>query len=252
MRNIFLGSKLYFKRNGSTILTCVGGIGVIVTAVLAAKATPKAMLLLEEAKEEKGEDLTKTEKVVVAAPAYIPTVLVGVSTIACIFGANVLNKHQQAVLTSAYALLDTSFKEYKNKVNELYGEDIDQEVRNEIAKDKYKDTDIVVSEDKHLFYDSYSGRYFESTLFKVQQAEYYLNRDLIMRDYAYLNEFYDYLGIEGVEPGWNLGWSTGNCMSMYWQQWIDFGHSKVTMDDGLECTVVTIFQEPILNFEEYC
>ena len=46
--------QLFLRRNSSTILTCAGGVGVVATAVLTAKATPKAMRLLEEARNEKG------------------------------------------------------------------------------------------------------------------------------------------------------------------------------------------------------
>ena len=115
-------TKWFLKRNGSTILTIGGAAGVIATAVVAVKETPKALYLLEQAKKEKGEDLTKFEKVKVAGPVYIPSIILGASTIACIFGANVLNKRQQAVMTSAYALLDSSYKEYKKKVKEVLKE----------------------------------------------------------------------------------------------------------------------------------
>lgn len=251
MRNLLAGSTLYLKRNASTILTCVGAIGVVATAVMAVKATPKALMVLEEAKEEKGEELTTTEKVITAGPVYIPSIVVGVSTIACVFGANILNKRSQAALTSAYALLDSSYREYRNKVKEVLGEEADDEIRGEIAKDKYEENEVVIKDDEQLFYDNFSGRYFTSTLFKVQQAEYYLNRDLTMRDYAYLNEFYEYLDIDEIDSGWKLGWSTGSCLAAYWQPWIDFNHKKVTMDDGLECTIITMFQEPFADFENY-
>lgn len=244
-------TKLFFKRNSSTILTCAGAAGVVMTTVMAVKATPKALTLLDEAKKEKGEELTKFETVVAAGPAYIPTILVGTSTIVCIFSSNVLNKRQQAAITSAYTLLSTSYNEYKDKVKELYGEDKDEEIHNEIAKDKYEEQDVTVPEGEQLFYDQYSGRYFTSTLFKVQQAEYYLNRDLTMRDYAYLNEFYDYLDIEPIEGGWELGWSIGSCLAAYWQPWIDFSHSRVTMEDGTECIKITMFEEPFADFENY-
>lgn len=244
-------TKLFFKRNSSTILTCVGAAGVVMTTILAVKATPKALILLEEAKQEKGEELTKIETVVVASPAYIPTILVGTSTIACIFSSNILNKRQQAAITSAYTLLSTSYNEYKNKVKELYGEDIDDEVRNEIAKDKYEDQDVEVLEGEQLFYDEFSRQYFTSTLFKVQQAEYYLNRDLIMRDYAYLNEFYEHLDIDPIDGGWKLGWSTGSCLAAYWQTWIDFTHKRMIMEDGTECIRIIMFQEPFADFENY-
>ena len=107
--------------NSSTILTCVGAVGVAATATMAVKATPKAIALLEEAREEKGEELTKLEVIDVTAPVYIPAAIAGFSTIACIFGANILNKRSQAALMSAYALLDNSYKEYMRKSEELYG-----------------------------------------------------------------------------------------------------------------------------------
>ena len=116
MNKLVHRASLYARRNAPTILTCAGGIGVVATSVMAVKATPKALQLLEEAKAEKGDDLTKLEVVVVAGPAYIPAMVTGAATIACIFGANVLNQCQQASLASAYALIDNSYKEYKKKV----------------------------------------------------------------------------------------------------------------------------------------
>lgn len=244
-------SKKFIKRNSSTILTVVGATGVVATSVMAVKATPKALYLLEKAKEKKGEDLTKLEAIQVAGPVYIPSVLVGASTIACIFGANMLNKRNQAALMSAYALVDNSYKEYRNKVQELYGDDADKSIKEGIAKDKYEENDISVDDGKQLFYDYFSGRYFESTIERVQRAEYQINRNLVMRDYAYLNEWYEELGIDPIDSGWDYGWSPGMNLDHYWQDWVDFSHEKVTMDDGLECTIVTMMQEPILDFENY-
>ena len=242
-------TNLFLRNNASTILTCIGAAGVVVTTVMAVKATPKAQQLLEQAKKEKGEPLTKVEKVITVTPVYIPTVLVGASTIACVLSSNMLNKRKQAALTSAYALLDNSYKAYRGKVIELYGEEGDGRIKEEVAKDNYDDTKP--TGDNLLFYDDFSGRYFESTLFKVQQAEYYLNRDLAMRGYVSANEYYDYLGLEPIEGGEELGWSIEMCMDMYWQNWIDFNHRKVTMDDGLECIMITFWQEPIVDFEDY-
>lgn len=245
-------ARLFVKRNASTILTCVGAVGVVATSVATVKATTKAVRLLEEAEKQKGEELSKTEVVKITWPVYVPPVLIGASTIACLFGANILSKHQQAAIASAYALLDSSYKEYKTKVEELYGENANANVRDEIAKDKYEENDISVeSEDKQLFFDEFSGRYFESTLLAVQSAEYDINRDLVMRDYATLNEFYDYLGLAPIESGDELGWSTGMNFDYYWQVWIDFSHHKVTMDDGLECYIISMMSEPNLSWSDY-
>ena len=251
MNRLLVRSKLFAKKNASTILTCIGGAGVVATAVMGVTATPKALKLIEEAKEEKGEELTKFEKVVVSGSAYIPTVLVGVGTIACIFGANALNKRQQAALTSAYAIVTTSFQKYRAKVTELLGEDGEQEIRTELAKDEYENVDISVEENKQLFYDGFSERYFESTLDNVRMAQYNLNRDLSMGDCATLNEWYTHLGIEPVERGEELGWSTAMNMDYYWQTWIDFTHHKMVMDDGLECIYITINTEPCTLWDEY-
>lgn len=244
-------SKRFAKKHSSTILTSVGAVGVVTTSVMAVKATPKAMQLLEKAEEEKGDGLTKMEKVRIAGPVYIPSIAVGASTIACIFGANVLNKKHQAGLMSAYALVDNSYKEYKNKVKEMYGEEAEEEIQTEIAKDKYEGKDVLnVDDGDELFYDHYSGRYFMSTLQKVQQAEYYLNRDLIMQEYATLNDFYRLLDIPEVDGGDNLGWSTASNFECYWQVWIDFSHSDIVLEDGTKCKKIWMMHEPMMDFED--
>lgn len=251
MNKLVQQSKMFLKRNSATILTTMGGVGVVTTSVMAVKATPKALRLLEEAEVEKGDKLTKMEKVIVAGPSYIPSVVVGASTIACIFGANALNKQKQAALMSAYALVDSSYKEYKAKVKELYGEDANDNVQTEIAKDKYDKNDVLNSDEEELFYDEFSKRYFKSTKFKVQEAEYFINRDLIMMEAIPLNAFYAYLGIDGIEGGDEVGWSTVLNFECYWQVWIDFSHCKFTLDDGTECTKIYMLAEPDVDYLDY-
>lgn len=251
MGSLLKNSKLFLKRNGSTILTCVGGAGVITTTVMAVKATPKAMLLLEEAKKEKGEELTKVEVVKAAGLAYVPTAIMGASTIACIFGANMLNKRNQAALTSAYALLNQSYKEYRAKVKDLYGDEVDAHVKNEIAKDKYNEADVQEEDGKKLYFDDYSGRYFNATPEKVHDAEYTINRILSTTGEACVNEFYDLLGIDNIDGGDDLGWSVGGLEEYTWSSWLDFFHEKVVMDDGLECTIIRTSCEPLYEFQYY-
>lgn len=242
---------MFLKRNSATVLSVVGAVGVVATVVVATKATTKAQDLLNQAKEEKGEDLTKLEMVKAAGPAYIPTVLLGASTIACILGANVLNKRQQAALVSAYALVDTSFKNYKKKVEELYGEGANSEVRREIVKDQYAGYEKTDDTDKELFYDAFSNRYFESTMADVLKAEYEINRMLSMDTGIFLNEFYELLGLDTVDYGDYLGWSSFELVETYWYQWIEFEHETVVMDDGLKCTIIHMAFEPTYDFENY-
>jgi len=158
------------KSHVSTILTVVSALGVIATAIVAVKNTQKAKQALERAEWDKGEELTTGEKIKAAAPAYIPTAVVGGTTIACIFGANVLNKQTQASLASAYALLDASYKEYRRKVEEIYGEGADNNVMQQVAVDEYEETLIdEIPEGELLFFDYNSMQYFHSTVNEVLQ-----------------------------------------------------------------------------------
>lgn len=252
--------KLFWKQHGSTILTCAGGIGVIVTTVMAIKVTPKALKKLEEAKEEKGEELTKYEIVKTAGPTYIPTIVMGAGSLICIFGANILNKRHQAALVSAYTMVDSSFKQYKQKVKELCGEETHNEIVNAIAIEKAEDIGIrseclcnscdLSSEsstsDPVLFYDEYDNRYFESTIEQVMNAEYHLNRNFVLRGYTVLNELYEFLGLETTDYGSTVGWAVED--ELYW---IDFNHRKVVLDDGLECYILETPWGPTAESLEY-
>lgn len=245
-------SKRFVKKNSSTILTCIGAAGVVATGVAAAKATPKAMRLMEEAKIEKGEELSKWEVVKSAGPAYIPAVMIGAGTIACVFGANVLNKRAQAGLASAYALLDQTHKEYKKKVADLYGENIDLYVEKEIAKDHYDEDEFEEEDDgKQLFYETYSKRYFRASNETVLRAEYDVNKLIQEEGGLSLNVYFRMLGLEEEDYGEYVGWSCGQLMETYWSSWVDFRHEKVVMDDGLECWLVQFDLEPMTDFDDY-
>ena len=247
-------------RHTSTVLTCLGGIGVVATSIMAIKATPKALDLIEEAKKEKGEKLSKWETVKVVAPKYIPAMMTGVATITCIFGSNVLNKRQQASLISAYALLDESYKKYRRKVVELYGEETHRKVVDEIAIEEAREVGITAESlcantcltsdeacgDPVLFYDEWSHRYFESTIEQVIAAQYHINRNFVLRGYVTLNELYDFLGLEPTDYGNTVGWAVEDELC-----WIDFNQRKVLIDDELECYIIETPWEPSSDFLEY-
>ena len=252
MSSLLSKSQLFVKRNSATILTVVGAVGVVATTVTAVKATPKALMLLEQATEEKGEQLTKFETVKIAGPVYLPSVTMGLGTIACIFGANVFNKRSQATLMSGYAFVDGAYKDYRKKVDELYGAEAGEQVRAGIAKDNYKEGEHDAIEDtKRLYYDFYSGRYFEATPYAVKRAEYEVNRTLMLDEGVFLNEWYQHLNLEPLDHGWDFGWSACANSDMYWQTWVDFNHALTTMDDGLECIIISFNQEPYPDFEDY-
>ena len=104
----------WLHKNSPTILTVIAAVGTGAPAVLAAMATPDAIKSKEQAQQEKGEEkLTLWETVKAEVPAYIPAAAVGTGTIACIFGANILNQRQQASITSAYAVLNEMYGKYR-------------------------------------------------------------------------------------------------------------------------------------------
>lgn len=249
MKGLIPTIKTFLKRNSSTILTCIGAAGVVATAVAAVKATPKARLLLDSAEESKGKKLTVTEKVKIAGPAYIPSALIGVSTIACIFGANVLNKKQQAGLTSAYALLSTSYNEYRGKVKEVLGDEADEKVINAVTELHYKDSDALPhAEGKQRFFDFFSLMPFESTMEEVEQAERHVNNIFKLRGYVTLGEFYEALGLQPADCDYDMGWSATVGNYLYGYDEIVFYHYRNVMDDGQECFTIVMPYEPTSDF----
>jgi hypothetical protein len=201
-------ASLFLKRHSPIILTCAGAVGVIATAVTAVRATPKAMKLLEASEKQKGEKLTKLEVLKVAGPAYIPSAIIGVSTIGCIFGANALNKKQQAALTSAYALLDSSYKEYRKAVDSTF-ENGDQQVIETMAASRQED------DGKILVFDNLTLQFFRVRLEDVQAAKDHINKLYRERGYACLQEFYEMMGIDYLDPNYTKGWSSMDGQYLY-------------------------------------
>ncbi len=249
-------AKSLLKQATPTILTCVGTIGVIATAVMTTKATPKAMYILagHEGIDNDGNPYkyTKKEAIQLTWKCYLPAAAVGLATIACIFGANMLNKKNQASLTSAYAFLNESYKRYKKAANEVYGEDADSKIQAQAAKDTYISGDgyalycseLDDSEDV-LFYDSFSERYFTSTLASVINAEYHFNRNLNLRGDGPLNELYEFMGLEKTEHGDTVGWSMDELVEGG-IMWLDFENRYVELESGLECYIISALCDPII------
>lgn len=236
------------KQASPTILTCMGAVGVIFTAVSAVKATPKA---LEQIKHDSRMNhdgdpygYTKFEAVKSAWKYYIPTVAIGASTIACIFGANVLNKRQQAALASAYMLLENTYKEYRNKVKDSFGEDTDILVRDEIVKDKYEASNDILDEDC-LFYEFNYGKFFNRSRQEVLHAEYKFNKKFARDGYVNLNHFYKLLDLPTIEAGEAIGWKYDDRCGY---PWIDFEHELLALEDGMECFVINIPEPPSIDY----
>lgn len=255
LNTLFHKSKLYLKQSSPAILTCLGAVGVITTAVLAVKSTPRASELIKaDSRVNHDGDphaYTKLEAIQSCWKCYIPATLIGLSTIACIFGANVLNKRNQASLASAYAMLNESYQRYRKAANTVYGEDADSKIKAQMAKDTYVSADgysvyyadLDPESEKILCYDLYSQRYFTATMAAVLNAQYHVNRNLCLRGNTTINEFYEFLGIEPINHGDEIGWSMDEFMEGG-IMWLDFENSQSVLDDGMECCVISALWDP--------
>lgn len=232
-------AKLSLKRGSPTILSCIGAIGVVATAALAAKATPEVDAICDELYLKYRDVYDKEPKTIdyirEAWKCYIPTAVVGLSTIACIFGANALNKRQQAAITSAYMLLDNTYKQYKEKVSKLLGDNADTIVKKSIIEDQYSEI--------ALFYEYHYGEFFERRKADVLNAEYQLNLKFASQGYACLNDFFELLGLPITQEGEVIGWSTQEGYSA-----IDFEHQLLELDDGMECTIINLPISPSICY----
>ena len=253
-------------RRLSMLLSIMASAGVVGTAIMTAKATPVAMerIRKESRRNHDGDSnaYTKKEAVAAAWKCYIPAAAIGSATIFCIIGANVLSVRQQASLASAYILLQNSYDDYRKTVKEMYGEETHNAIVNSIMAEESKDVHITAPgfvynssldfgtgmepEITRTFYDSFSKRYFESTIEKVIQAEYHLNRTFMLSGHIMLNDYYEFLGLEKTDAGETLGWGIGDD-EVYW---IDFNHRRMTLDDGMEIFIIDMLFEPYPNWED--
>lgn len=256
---VLYNSKLFVKRNSSAILCCAATAGVVATAVVAVKSTPKAMRLIQEQEEAKGEKLTKLETIKAVGPTYVPSILLGVSTIACIFGANVINKKQQASLVSLYSLLDSSYKNYKNNVKETFGADADNKIAQTIANKHYgkvidanDNYDGNVSSEEipgtEIFMDFCTFGFFYSTMEDVKNAEKFINDILRMRGDVYLNEYKTALGLESTKIDYEMGWSR-QLLNEHGFDEIIFTTEKVKLDNGKDCYVLSVPVDPEILYQ---
>jgi hypothetical protein len=237
-----------FKKHSPEILLVTGVVGVVTSAVMACKATTKVNDILDEAKqmidnihtisdnpdnEYTEEDKNKAITVTYAKTGlefvkiYAPAVLVGTASIACILASHGIIRKRNVALTAAYASIDNSFKEYRNRVVERFGKELDKELKYNIKTAEVEET--VVNEDgtettitktvQTAEVNTYSdyARFFDETckywekdaeynLMFLKQAEAQANRLLKKRGRLFLNDVYRMLGMQETQAGQIVGW----------------------------------------------
>lgn len=248
--------KAFLKRNAGNICTVIGCCGVVATAIVASKCTMKSVYLLDDARARKQTDeLDPADVRKVMIKSYFPVVLVAGGTMAAIIIGNNFQNRRYASLLAATAVMQQSFNRYKQKVREELGQEVAEKIENEIIFSEISNKPVLLdgveqsqwSDGHELFYESWSGRYFYSKDIDVFNAEYCINRNLVLRGYVSLNEFYEFLGIEKGDLGDAIGWNQYQGEANYGYIWIDFHHR--TIDDGVhKCTVIDYVYDPTADY----
>lgn len=251
LQRIIKRTKVTLVKHSPEILTGIGITGLLTTTVLAVKATPKALKLLEEVKKaEHKERLTALETVKATWKCYIPAAAIGTTSVACLIGASSVSARRNAALATAYKLSETAFHEYKNKVVETLGEKKDRHIHDEIDKDHMeknpvsKNSVIITGAGDTLCYDRLFNQYFYSDIEKIRKAVNELNRQMLIHDYVSLDDFYDELNIPHVQLGDQMGWRVDKGFIE-----VDFG-SQLT-DDNRPCVVMRYEVAPDYGYSSY-
>lgn len=246
------------RRLAPAFLTVIGVCGVVGTAATAIHATPKALKIIDIKKREKNNNyLNPIEIVRMSWKCYIPTIIVSTGTIACIIGIGITNKRNQAALFAAYAMLDKSYKRYRNAAINVYGTDADKNIRIEAAKDAMVYTSdwgyqvynkkMENNEKELLFHDLISDRYFTTTMAAVLNAQYHVNRNIALRGTCSVNEYLSFLGIDEMKNGDEMGWDISYMAEEMDSYWLDFDNQKIILDDGTQCIAIDTI--PVNHFE---
>ena len=249
--NEFLkNAEQYINKHSPEILTGIGIVGMIGTTVIAVKATPKAIQLIEERKRAtEVEKLHPVEVVKTTWKCYIPAVITGTASALCLAKAVNISTRRSAAFLTAYNLSDTALKEYKAKVTESIGERKEKIINDQIAQDKINNNpvqsnEVIITERGNtLCYDTMFGRYFLSDIDTIKRAMNNVNADILGGNmYASLNEFYDYLGLSHVDIGDQLGWNMDD-------RGLEVMFSSCIAEDGkTPCIVVSYNIAPKYNY----
>ncbi|MBR5862199.1 MAG: hypothetical protein IKZ08_02620 [Bacteroidales bacterium] len=203
------------SKHSPEILTGIGIAGMITTTVLAVGATPKAMALIDEYKQEEDlDELTPLETVKTCWKCYIPAVATGVVSTVCLIGASSVHTRRNAALATAYNLSQAALTEYKDAVVDTIGEKKERAVRERaatraVSSNPVNEEDVIITgRGNTLCYDRVFGRYFRSSREVIERGMNAVNRQIVSGDmFASLNDFYDELELPHIDIGDVLGWN---------------------------------------------
>lgn len=242
--------SLQAVKHSPEILAGIGVVGVVASTVLACKATMKINDVLEDAKDQldkvkevvndpayagqyNEEDAKKdtaiiyVQKGVEIVKIYLPAITLGAVSLGCLLASNNILRKRNAALGAAYATLDKSYKTYRNRVAERFGDEVEKEIRYGIKAEKVEKTvidengnEVTVEEETKVMdpnlYSDYARFFDEASSYWQKDPEYnlmflkaqqqYANDLLKTRGRLFLNEVYELLGIEKSKAGQIVGW----------------------------------------------
>ncbi len=210
----------FTKEHNPEILVGLGVVGMATSTVLAVKATPKALEIMEDKKADLGVTyLTRKEIAQATWKLYAPSVGVGLASAACIILGTSKSIKRNTALATVYALSESTLREYKSKAKEMLGEEKAKELDREVSKARVRNREVTTvietegSEYIHhtgngdtLVYDSLSGRYFRSSRNAIESAVNSINKSLLNDYMMTVNEFYNELGVPTIGAGSLIGW----------------------------------------------
>ena len=266
MIRMYNNTKNGVQKHSPEILAGVGVVGVVASTVMACKATMKLNDILEESKETRDkirevesnpryeeqyshEDAKKdlvinyTQTAMKVAKLYAPAVILGSASLGCLLASNDILRKRNAALSAAYMTVDKSFKEYRQRVVDRFGEEVEKEIRYNIKAEEV--TSTVVAEDgsettvtetiKTMdpnLYSDYAKFFDEASPYWQKDPEYNLMFLKSQQQYAtdllrargrlFLNEVYDMLGIDKTKAGQIVGW-VYNPENPIGDNFVDFG-----------------------------
>lgn len=236
----------YVINNKATILSMGAVGGLVSTSILAVKGKTKADELYSKHRaikklQHSDSELTKFETVLAVTPAYLPAIISGVATTACILGADKMHRDKEAALTGAYIYMHKLYSEYKQAVRDVHGEEGERKVIEALAARAIHEDD---DENKLLIYDDYGKRYFRITPDKYESALYQLNRMYNFNGEMTLNNFYEFFDLDPIPGGDILGWSALKDYECTGVSWIDVRLEKLDMIDNTEAYVMLYNIDP--------
>lgn len=231
--SILKTAQTFILRNSHHILTGLALLGVGASVALSVRADR----IMQEWDIDEFKPLTKEQRIKLYARIYAPPAIAVLATGACIVGAHSISVRRESSLLLAYEGTRQMYDRYRATVQDRLGPE-EKEIANKAASKAQpvpRET-IVYGEGDVLFYDAYSGRYFKSTVNKIDRVVNELNYTLLREMCVSLNEFYAGIGLEGISLGDQLGWNE--------QRQIEVHYGAKVSEEGKAVVVVDFVVEP--------